>query len=63
MRINSSLFTDQKPVLLIMDYAFGLRAFELMDELLQPCERDGVTRTLNVQSRYPPGRKRGHNAC
>ena len=33
-----------------MDYAFGLQAFELMDELLQPRERDGAASALKVQS-------------
>jgi hypothetical protein len=50
IKINNHLVLNQKPVLLIMDYAFGLQAFELMDELLQPWERDDATRTLNVQS-------------
>jgi hypothetical protein len=50
LAINTRLLISQKPVLIVMDYAFGLQAFELMDELLQPWERDGVTRTLNVQS-------------
>lgn len=50
MKISSQLLLNQKSVLLIMDYAFGSQAFELMDELLQPWERDGVPRTLNVQS-------------
>ena len=50
LKISNSLLLNQKPVLLIMDYAFGFQAFELMDELLQPWERDGVTRTLKVQS-------------
>ncbi len=50
LKISNSLFLNQKPVLFIMDYAFGLQAFELMDELLKPWERDGVTRTLKVQS-------------
>ena len=50
IKINTSRLRNQKPVLLIMDYAFGLQAFELMDELLKPWERDGVTRTLKVQS-------------
>jgi hypothetical protein len=48
--INDDLLINQKPVLIIMDYAFGLQAFELMDELLQPWEKEKVTRTLNVQS-------------
>jgi hypothetical protein len=50
IKINTSGLRNQKPVLLIMDYAFGLQAFELMDELLKPWERDSVTRTLQVQS-------------
>jgi hypothetical protein len=50
IKISKSLLSHQKPVLFIMDYAFGIQAFELMDELLKPWERDGVTRTLNVQS-------------
>ncbi len=33
-----------------MDYAFGFQAFELMDELLQPWEKDGETRMLKVLS-------------
>jgi hypothetical protein len=50
VKINSQLLVRQKPVLIIMDYAFGLQAFELMDELLQPWERDGAIRTLKVES-------------
>jgi hypothetical protein len=50
IKINNSPLLNEKPVLLIMDYAFGLQAFELMDELLQPWERDGVARTLKVKS-------------
>ena len=48
--INRQLLISKKPVLIVMDYAFGLQAFELMDELLQPRERDGAARALNVQS-------------
>ncbi|MGB6279076.1 MAG: hypothetical protein WBF55_12975 [Syntrophobacteria bacterium] len=50
IKISSRMIKDQKPVLLIMDYAFGSQAFELMDELLQPLDRDGSTKALNVQS-------------
>ena len=50
LKINSQVLIDQKPVLLIMDYAFGLQAFELMDELLEPWEKGDITRTLNVRS-------------
>jgi hypothetical protein len=34
--IDLDIVQDNKPVLLVMDYAFGIQAFELMDELLQP---------------------------
>jgi hypothetical protein len=50
IKINSQLIKDQKPVLFVMDYAFGFQAFELMDELLQPLDTDSSTETLNVQS-------------
>jgi hypothetical protein len=40
----------QSPVLLVMDYAFGFQAFELMDELLKPWDTDSSTRNLHVQS-------------
>ena len=33
-----------------MDYAFGYQAFELMDELLQPWEANGSSKTLDVRS-------------
>lgn len=50
VKIDKQMLVEQKPVLFIMDYAFGFQAFELMDELLQPWERDDATRTLNVKS-------------
>jgi len=42
---------DKKPVLIVMDYAFGEQAFETMDELLKPyiC-KEGKTHYLNVES-------------
>lgn len=36
LNIDRRMLEEQKPVLLIMDYAFGSQAFELLDELLQP---------------------------
>ncbi|RLC12714.1 MAG: hypothetical protein DRI57_17410 [Deltaproteobacteria bacterium] len=37
LRVNISVIESEKPpVLLIMDYAFGTQAFEVMDELLEP---------------------------
>lgn len=45
-----SLTSDEKPVLIVMDYAFGEQAYECMDELLKPFEVEGATLPLNVQS-------------
>lgn len=41
---------QQQPVLLVMDYAFGEQAFETMDELLKPFERENGSAALNVAS-------------
>jgi hypothetical protein len=41
---------DKKPVIVVMDYAFGEQAYETIDELLKPY-KEGKTRTfLNVES-------------
>jgi len=50
---NCSLPEEQKkrPVLLVMDYAFGEQAYECFDELLKPYEtEDGNSYPLNVLS-------------
>jgi hypothetical protein len=36
-QVNTDFIKEQKPVLVVMDYAFGTQAFEVMDELLCPC--------------------------
>ncbi|GAB3257469.1 hypothetical protein GCM10027347_19980 [Larkinella harenae] len=46
---NSGLAETEKPLLLVMDYAFGEQAFETMDELLKPFDGD-MPYTLNVAS-------------
>jgi hypothetical protein len=38
---------DKKPVLIVMDYAFGEQAYETIDELLKPYKKDIL---LNVES-------------
>ncbi len=40
----------EKPVILVMDYAFGEQAFETIDELLKPMEVDGKRIFMNVDS-------------
>jgi hypothetical protein len=39
-----------KPVILVMDYAFGVQAFELMENLLYPHWEDDRKRLLNIRS-------------
>jgi hypothetical protein len=45
-----SVDNKEKPVLIVMDYAFGEQAFEVMDELLKPYEENNKKQHLNVQS-------------
>ncbi|MEC7263631.1 MAG: hypothetical protein VXW38_07810 [Bacteroidota bacterium] len=42
--------SEQKPVIFVMDYAFGEQAYETIDELLKPLEEDGEKYFLNVDS-------------
>lgn len=39
-----------RPVILVIDYAFGTQAYEIMDELLNPAEIDGRKTVLRVES-------------
>ena len=47
---SSSLNEDEKPVIFVMDYAFGEQAYETIDELLKPFEKEGEKHFLNVDS-------------
>ena len=47
---NKEYVEEHKPVLIVMDYAFGEQAYETMDELLKPYESEGKKTKLNVQS-------------
>jgi len=49
--LTNSNNEDKKPVLIVMDYAFGEQAFETMDELLKPyiCKNSKI-HYLNVES-------------
>ena len=44
------LLPEEKPVILVMDYAFGEQAFELFDELLKPYKTEQKSKKLNVAS-------------
>lgn len=46
-KVNSQ---GQKPVIIVMDYAFGEQAFETMDELLKPYKTNNDSIYLNVES-------------
>ncbi|TRW22157.1 hypothetical protein FMM05_18385 [Flavobacterium zepuense] len=41
---------DDKPIIVVMDYAFGEQAYETIDELLKPYKESGSKTFLNVQS-------------
>ncbi|NAY91660.1 hypothetical protein GTQ34_07000 [Muricauda sp. JGD-17] len=41
---------EEKPVIFVMDYAFGEQAYETIDELLKPMEENGQKKFLNVHS-------------
>ena len=37
-KVDFQFLVEQQPVIVVMDYAFGTQAFEVMDELLSPCQ-------------------------
>jgi hypothetical protein len=41
---------SEKPVIFVMDYAFGEQAYETIDELLKPYETDSEKTHLNIES-------------
>ncbi len=47
---NRDYIAKEKPVIVVIDYAFGAQAFDILDELLCPCEFDGLTATFSIQS-------------
>ncbi len=48
--VDWNLIEKLRPVILIMDYAFGAQAYEVMDELLSPCVIDNRKISLSIQS-------------
>lgn len=48
--ISKGFEDSTKPVIFVMDYAFGEQAYETMDELLKPIKVDGKKVHLNVDS-------------
>lgn len=50
INFNSSFIKKQKPVIIVMDYAFGEQAYETMDELLKPYDFEEKRIGLNIVS-------------
>ena len=50
IKVNAMVLKDIKPVILVMDYAFGEQAYETIDELLKPYKTKGKKVHLNVES-------------
>lgn len=50
IRVNMPETESEKPVLLVMDYAFGTQAFEVMDELLSPFDTGEGLLKFNIES-------------
>lgn len=50
LRFNAQVASDEKPVILVMDYAFGTQAYELIDSLLQPMMTEEGEKNLDLRS-------------
>ncbi len=50
IEVSKNLKDSDKPVIFVMDYAFGEQAYETMDELLKPIKVNGKKIHLNVES-------------
>ena len=50
IKTNKKVIEDKKPVILVMDYAFGEQAYETIDELLKPYTIKERKIHLNVES-------------
>ncbi len=50
LRIDLQDTSSKSPVLIVMDYAFGAQAFEIMDEFLSPFVQEDTLQTLDIKS-------------
>ncbi|MEM9932306.1 MAG: hypothetical protein AAF824_01785 [Bacteroidota bacterium] len=48
--VSKSKIMEERPVMVVMDYAFGEQAYETMDELLKPYEPQGAKHNMPVKS-------------
>lgn len=47
---KTTLADSEKPVIIVMDYAFGEQAYETIDELLKPFKENKIKTFLNIES-------------
>ena len=50
LKVDKSYIENEKPVILVMDYAFGEQAYEIMDELLRPADSNGDSVPMSISS-------------
>ena len=50
LKVDSANYKNNEDVIVVMDYAFGVQAYETMDELLKPYEKGEERINLNVCS-------------
>ncbi|MFK7781789.1 DUF6909 family protein [Psychroserpens sp.] len=50
IEVGDNFHKSEKPVIFVMDYAFGEQAYETIDELFKPIKADGEKVLLNVES-------------
>lgn len=50
LKFSTEYIETEGPIILVMDYAFGTQAFQVMDELLSPCRVEELMIKLNIQS-------------
>src|SRR5690554_7600430 len=50
IEVSERFKKEEKPVIFVMDYAFGEQAYETIDELLKPIQINGNKIHLNVES-------------
>ncbi|GJM29555.1 MAG: hypothetical protein DHS20C17_21900 [Cyclobacteriaceae bacterium] len=50
LMVDKEYIQQSKPVILMMDYAFGEQAYEVMDELLRPVESDKETILMPIHT-------------
>ena len=50
LKINCQFIKENEPVIIVIDYAFGTQAFDIMDELLTPERVEGGEQSLQIKS-------------